>query len=285
MPETIRELLTTSAGTEGSLLIEKKIFDTLIESVKKRLIGRQLAAYVIGPDGIPGSSVDVNLVTPDSMRVFAVAEGAAIPLDAPAYTSINLKPLKYAVRIAITKEMMEDGKWNMLENALMYAGREMAENEDNLIIADALDNAASTQSGGATLAISDITTAMLGLENNDYKATDLIMGYECLSDLRNIDTFVEANKLGTREMLETGYLGTLFGMKCWQFSTNVAPSSTYAKYAYIIDKDHAFVIAEKRPVTVENYDDKTFDLSGAVVTQRIKVSYLRTAAIYKITTS
>lgn len=285
MVEKIQELLTTATGTEGSLLIEKKIFDTLIQAVKKRLIGRQLAAYTIGPDGIPGSSVDINLVTPDSMRVYAVAEGAAIPLDAPAYTSINLKPIKYAVRIAVTKEMMEDGKWNMLENALMYAGRELAENEDLLIIQDALDNAASTQAGGAAMTISDITTAMLGLENNDYKPTDLLMGYEVLADLRNIDTFVEANKLGTREMLETGFIGTLLGMKCWQFSTNVAPSSTYAKYAYVIDKDHAFVVAEKRPVTVENYDDKTFDLSGAVATQRLKVSYLRTAAIYKITTS
>ena len=38
-----------AAGSEGSLLIQKKIYDTLIEAVMKKLIGRQLAAFVIGP--------------------------------------------------------------------------------------------------------------------------------------------------------------------------------------------------------------------------------------------
>ena len=214
-----------------------------------------------------------------------VAEGAAIPLDAPDYTSFNLKPVKYAVRILATKEMLEDGKWNLMEHALKVAGREFAENEDNLIIADALDNANSNHTGGSTAAISDITTAMLTLENADYTPTDILCGYEFFNDLRNIDTFVEANKLGTREMIETGYVGIYFGLKFWQFSTNVAPSTTYAKYAYVIDRNHAFVMAEKRPITVENYDDTAFDMSGAVVTQRIKVRQLRAKAIYKIITS
>ena len=73
MPK-IQEFLQTSIGAQGTLLIERKIYDTLIEAVKKKLIGRQLAAFVIGPDGIPGSTVEINTVTPDSMRVYAVAE-------------------------------------------------------------------------------------------------------------------------------------------------------------------------------------------------------------------
>jgi hypothetical protein len=219
------------------------------------------------------------------MRVYQVAEGASIPLDVAAYDSFNMKPDKYAVRIAVTKEMMEDGKWNLIEHNLMVAGIEVAENEDLLIIRDALDQAANTQAGGASGTISDITRGMQYLEDSDYTPSTMFVGPEFANDLRNIDTFVEANKLGTREMFETGFVGRIFGMDVLRFSTNVAPSTTYSKYAYIIDKNHAFVIAEKRPVTVENYDDKVHDLSGAVVTQRIKVRQLRAAAICKITTS
>jgi hypothetical protein len=86
-------------------------------------------------------------------------------------------------------------------------------------------------------------------------------------------------------MFTTGFVGQIYGMNVLKFSQTAAPSATYAKYAYVTDKAHAFVIAEKRPVTVENYDLATHDMSGAVVTQRIAVKPLRTAAICKITTS
>jgi len=42
----VKELLQTDIGTEGSLLIPKKIYDTLIEEVDKALIPRDEAALV-----------------------------------------------------------------------------------------------------------------------------------------------------------------------------------------------------------------------------------------------
>jgi HK97 family phage major capsid protein len=276
----IKEFLTTSSGTEGSLLIEKKIYDTLIEAVQKKLVGRALAAIYIGPDGIPGSSVDIDTVDADSMAVTKVAEGAAVPIETVGYSSANHKPAKYGVRPLITKEMQEDAKWDLIAHNIMVAGREMAENEDALIIT-ALDNAANTVSGGASVTIANITRAMQYLEDSDYAPTDMLVGPEVANDLRNIDTFVEADKLGSREMLDTGYIGKLFGMNVHVISAAIITSTN----AYVIDKNHAFVIAEKRPVTIEQYDDATHDLSGVVVTQRIAVGYLRTSAIAKITSS
>lgn len=285
MSKNIQELLTTAAGTEGSLLIEKKIYDTLIEAVIKKLIGRTHAAIDIPAAQIPGSSIDIDLVTPDSMKVYRVAEGAAIPLDVEAYTSFNMKPDKYAVRIAVTKEMLEDGKWNLIEHNIKTAGTEMAENLDLLIIQDALDHATNTITGGAAITIANITRAMQYLEDEDYEATHMFVGPEVANDIRNIDTFAEANKFGNREMMESGFITKIYGMDVIKFSAKVAPSTTYSKYAYIIDKEHAFVIAEKRGITVENYDDAIHDLSGASVTQRIKVRYMRADAICKITTT
>lgn len=283
--KTIKELLQTSAGTEGSKLIEKKIYDTLVEAVEKKHIGRAAAAIVVGPSGIPGSSIDIDLATADSQKVYVVAEGASVPIDVVDYTSFNMKPVKYGVRIPVTKEMMEDGKWDLIEHNIRFAGTKIADNEDLLIIRDALDSASNTQSGGAAITIGDITRAMQYLEDSDYSPTHLIVGAEVANDLRNIDTFVEAQKLGTREMFETGFIGRVYGMDVLRFSTNAAPTTTYSKYAYVIDKQHAYIMAEKRTVTVENYDDAVHDLTGAVVTQRIAVKALRAGAICKITTS
>ena len=281
----VQELLQTDLGTEGQLLIPRKIHDTLIEEFDKALIPRSEAAMFFGPSQIPGSSVDVDLVTPNAMDIRIVGEGAESPIDQSAYTSFNLKPQKYGVAIRITQEMLEDAKWNLLQHNLKVAGKRFAENETKLILQDALDNASNTVSGGAAITIANITRAMQHLDDEDYTPTTLFVGMEVLNDLRNIDTFVEAQKVGNTEMLQRGFLGTIYGLNVIKFSTNAAPSSTYSKYAYITDKMHAYVIAEKRPVTVANFEMPVYDMSAANITQRIKVRHLRANAIAKITTS
>jgi HK97 family phage major capsid protein len=276
----VRELLSTDLGTEGQLLIVRKIFDTLIPEVEKSLIPRSEAAIV--ETKIPGSSLDVDLITENTMDVREVGEGAEFPLDQAEYTSFNLKPVKYGVAIRITKELMEDGKWNLLANNIELAGRRLAENENSLIVSNALDNASNTVAGGAAITIANITRAMQYLEDVDYSPTTLFVGMEVLNDLRNIDTFVEADKLGSREMLQRGFVGVLYGLNVIRVSTNAGMTTTSS---YVTDRSAAYIIAEKRPITVEGFDLVTFDMTGSVVSQRITVRQLRANAIAKITTS
>lgn len=280
----IKELLQTDLGTEGALLIPKKIYDTLIEEVDKNLIPRSEAAIYFGAGDIPGSSIDVDLVTPNMMKVRVVGEGAESPIDQTAYTSFNMKPVKYGVAVRITKEMLEDGKWNLLQHNIMIAGKRFAENETNLILT-AFGSGTNTVTGGAAITIANITRAMQYLDDADYSPTTLFVGPEVLNDLRNIDTFVEANKVGNTDMLDRGFLGTIYGLNVLKFSTNAAPSSTYSKYAYVTDKKWAYIIAEKRPVTISNFELPVYDMSAANITQRIKVRHLRADAICIITTT
>ena len=274
----IKEFLTTSAATEGQLLIERKIYDTLVEAATKKRVGRELAAIYIGPGGIPGSSVDIDLVTADSMAVLTIAEGAAVPIETVNYTSTNLKPLKYGVRPLITKEMQEDGKWDLMEHNIKVAGTEMGENEDKLIIT-ALDSAANTITGAEAITLANISRAMQYLEDSDYAATDIVCGPEVANDFRMIDIFQRPSE--TPEMMKTGFIGTIYGCAVHVVSGAIITGT----YCYVLDKNHAFVIAEKRPISVERYDDVTHDLSGAVVTQRITVKILRTSAVCLITTT
>ena len=282
--KAIQELLSTGMGTEGQLLIPRKIHDTLIEEVDKNLIPRSEAAIYFGPSDIPGSSIDVDLVDPNKMDVRIVAEGAEIPIDQSEYESFNMKPQKWGVGLRITREMLEDSKWNLLQHNVKIAGKRFAENETSLILSDALGNYGNLVTGGASLTIANITRAMQYLDDADYTPTTLFVGMEALNDLRNIDTFVEANKVGNTDMLQRGFLGTIYGLSVLKFSTNAAPTTTYSKYAYVTDRMHAYCIAEKRPVTVENFEMPVYDMSAASITQRIKVRHMRANAIAKITT-
>lgn len=278
----IKEYITTADGSPGALLIPRLIMPTLIDAVDKALVPRELAAWV--KTGFEGSDFRVNLVTPTYLRIRTIAEGAELPLDAAAFTSITFAPRKYGVAIRITREMMEDSQFDILQANLREVGRRFAENETSLILT-ALDGAANTVTGGASITIANIATAILNVHNNDFKATDFLIGNEVLQDLQNIDTFVEANKAGNTELMSTGFIGNIFGMRVNLFSTNAAPTTTYARYGYVFDRTQAYGIAIKRDITVENFNLPTFDMEGAAITQRIAVAALRTAAISLITTT
>lgn len=278
----LTEYISTGVGTEGSLLIARKILPTLVEESMKALIPRELAAMYIGPGQIPGSSIDINRRVENTLDVRNVGEGAEIPLDRGEYNNLNVKPLKYGVAIRITREMLEDANFNLLDYDIMMAGKRFAENENSLIISNALEAAANTVSGGAAITVANITRAIQYLNDADKKATDFIIGYEVLNDLQNIDTFVEFQKVGNTEMLQRGFVGTIYGMNVVAVSTNAGMTATSA---YVIDRNYAYVIVEKRPITVENFELPSFDMSAAAITQRIGVQPLRTNAIARITTS
>lgn len=282
----INEYLNTDDGTAGTLLIPKLIMPTLIAERDKALLPREMAAQVWGPSQISGSSFTVNLDEVDTMSVRKVGEGAEIPLDNQGYETVTYTPVKYGVAIRITREMQEDSQFELLQRNISLAGKRFAENETKLVLT-ALDGANSTTSGGAQITISNITESMQDVEDEDFEPTDIIMGNEVIRDLRNIDTFVEANKAGNREMMERGFVGTIYAMTAAKFSssTKVAPSTSHKKYAYIFDRSEAYGIAIKRDITVENFDLATYDMSGAAVTQRIDVQLLRSKAVSRITTA
>ena len=282
--ETIKELLNTGLATAGSLLIVKKIHDTLIDEVDKVLIPRSEAAYYFGPAQIPGGSIDIDLTDPNTGDIRVVAEGAEVPIDQATYASTNIKPVKYGMAIRITREMLEDAKWNLLDHNIKVAGKRFAEKETELVITQ-LDSAGNTVSGGAAATIANITRAMQYLDDNDYTGTTILMGNEFLNDLRNIDTFVEADKAGNREMLSTGFVGNIYGLNVLKFSTNAAPSSTYSKYAYVYDKNQAYALAEKRPITIERFQLPSCDMSAAAITWRFAAKIIRSNAVAKITTA
>jgi hypothetical protein len=280
----VQELLSTGIGTEGSLIIVKKIHDVMIEETDKALIPREMAALYIGPAMIPGSSYDLDLEQENKMDVRLISEGTEIWLDQDEYTSTNLKPKKYGIAVKITGEMREDSKWPLLERNVKKAAKRFAENETNLILTQ-LQGCTNNISGGSATTSANIARGIQYLNDADYEPTDLLIGPEVLNDLMNIDLFTEAHKAGDAEMLKRGYRGIIYGLRVSKFSANAAPSTTYSKYAYVIDRDNSYVIAEKRPITVENFKLPLFDMDGAAVTQRIVVSRLRDSATCRISTS
>lgn len=284
----IQEYITRDTGVAGTLLVPKLIFPVLVDEVDKNLLPKELAAIYQTPaqTANQGRSWTINLIKPDSMDVREVSEGAEIPMDALEYdTSVTIEPVKYGIAIRITREMMEDGQFDLFQRHLQYAGKRFAEKETELIISE-LHSTTNAVTGGAAITIANIAEGMNYLERYDYTPTDMLVGDEVLQDLRNIDTFVEVDKSGNSDMIKTGFLGTIFGLNVVKFSRNAtATPTTYCKYAYIIDRANAYVVSYKRDLTIENFDLPTYDMQGAAITMRMDVEYLRDYATCEITTA
>lgn len=281
--QKIQELLTTGMGTEGSLLIVKTIADTLVEDVVANTIPRTYAAFVFGPADIQGSSIDVNTEDLNSMVVEVTAEGAEIPLGNPQFSTFNLKPKKVAIRPQITREMIEDGKFNLIQLSIKRAARKLNEYESSRIVA-ALDACANTVSGGASLTVANITRAMQYLDDNRFKPRVLIVGPEVVNDIRNLSAFSAAYEYGNNVQQMQGLVGKIFGMEVHMVSTGGLTGYT-STTAYVIDPEYAFVLAEKRPITMETFNDTMHDMEGVVISQRIEAANLRSVATAKITTA
>lgn len=290
MPQSASKLFTdgkqsgdaTAGSSSGSHLIPRTLFNNLLMEMRKVLVLRQLVSRVIGPGSIGGSSIDIPIRKKDSMEVHQVNEGASIPLDVEQYDSFNLKPTKYGIRIMISREMQEDSMFDVMAMNMDTAGYELADNEESLIIA-ALDTGTgqsdSTQiaNSNATLPISDITAAMRGIEEENYVPTDMVIGVEIADDLRNIDTFTEADKAGINDPSKR-LIGRIFAMNVF-VSNNVN-----ALRAFLVDRRWALIAAEKRPVMMEQYREWSRDTDFAVATQRIVFRHLFSGAMARIIT-
>lgn len=261
----LQELLTRDAESETILT---DIYRTIIDAVKTDLISTNLIARRFGPGDIPGSNINIIKQTKNQLAVSEVGEAQEIPISVDKVFSFATDIRKYGVRPLITREMQEDSLFNLIEANLREAGYQFARKIDALAFTRARAGAGNTVTGGAAITVANIVSAINNLESNDYKATDYVVGASVAQDLRNIDTFVEANKAGVSDP-SNSLIGTIFGMKVWQ--TNQLPNATDS---LVIDRRWAMYMAEKRPLTIERYNDVIRQLDGIVLSARLDVDIM-----------
>ena len=269
-------LSSGATSTGANVLAPTMLYDTLQSAVQARLVWRNLAAMIIPPAEIPGPAVAISLQDVDSITVHKVAEGAEIPFDAESYTKRTLTPAKYGVNVGITREMIEDAQFSVVSLNMQTAGYALAKNEDTLAETELSTYAGQSVSlTGGVLTYSDIIEGVKDIESNYFRPITIVVSVTHAEDIRNIDTFVEANKAGITDPSKR-LIGTIFGMKV-VVSDNLTDDTSY-----IVDPDKAFAIGDKRAVTMEGFDDYARDMHHIVATQRVGVTYLFANAICKL---
>lgn len=269
-----------------SELVKQQLYDVIKEASIEARIGRQLV------DVIPmktGTTLDFILADKDSLEFRRVAEGALIPIDVEAYTKVSVTPKKWGTHVMVSREIQEDANWDVIKRNLRQVGREAGVRED-FVIFEAFNDSTNgfpsennRTSAGTELSIADIVNGMYDVEENDYNPNVMVIHPKQVSELRQIDTFVEADKVGSRATFEKGFVGRIFGMdvvisrSCWFGGST--------EYAWILDTREAGVLVLRRPLTMKTYEIPERDAIGVACTFRAEARAVRPKAGCRITIS
>jgi len=270
---------------DESELIIQNLFSKIVDAKLATAAGRQVVDVINMADK-KSSTLDIDLEdvhTHNFNRV--VAEGAPYPLDAETYTKVQVTAKKYGHAFGITDEMVEDANWNLIERRLRNAGAEMARKEDALITA-AFDNSTTgiasetnhaITSTGTELGINDLLRGRRRILENNYNPTVAWINPTQEEELLNLDTFVEADKVGNRQGFERGLVGKFAGMMFLRNNT-ISEDTTY-----VLDPMNCGILAVRKPMFVEQWRDPLRDLTIAKVGQRMASRVLRPKAGAAIT--
>jgi len=278
MAFNIMETLDTSS--ESHLILTDK-YRQMIDYAKTQTVFKNLAAKVF--TNIPGSSYQVEMPDADSLAFHLRAEGAQSVLDNETYSELTFTPQMWSADIKMTYEAEQDYLFDVMDMNMKTTAYEAAKKIDNLC-ARALEQGAVANTvthvvtGGTPVTNANLVAAMRLLEDDDYTCSDVVFCAEHIEDLRDTDTFVEANKLGNREEFQTGYLGVVHGMRVWHTNNEYTTGSSY-----VIDKNYAFAIAEKMPLSLKPWEDVRRGLKGFTAYMRFDTGYLRKEACSQIT--
>ena len=273
-------------------LVKQQLYDVIKQASIEASVARQIVQVV---PLRAGAALDFVLADKDSMEFRRVAEGARIPIDNEAYTKVTVTPVKWGNQIVVSKEIQEDANWDVVQRNLKQAGREAAVREDNIVFtalgdttngfSSATTNSTSHNytSAGTEIGIADIVTGARLVRHNDYQPNTLILHPQQLGEIQQIDTFVEADKLGSQEMLLRGQVGKIYGLNVLVTTTAWVGGTT--QYAWVLDSKEAGVLVVRRPLTMKTYEIPERDAIGVAVTFREEARCLRAASGVRITVS
>jgi hypothetical protein len=284
-----RELLLTE-GVVTTNLIPTEIYNTVIDGSKPRRCAMDACQV------IPMSS-DIENVPLGGTEEYApeVPQGAKIPQNNDNYSYRALTAIKYAELPSVTREMIDDGAWGMLEREYMMAGRRIQNSINRKWIISLADNAGNEHdANGSNWGYAAVIAAMKECEKDGFIPDTLVLSPEAAYKLRADLVPSSSNPGAGDEAIRTGYLPTL-GMKFFVCGISTAatagmPAGTQT-WAYAADSNIGMIImdsfagacvGQRQDIMVEEYKDPIRDLAGAKVTWRGCPSYLQSNAVCRV---
>ena len=282
--EPVRELLL-SETIESTTLIQAEAHATVMEGSEPSICLRRALPTV----GMKSRTMNWT-VGETGTYAPEVPEATDIPIDNQDYDTVEFKAKKYGVRPLITKELIEDGLFNVAELEMRKAGRRVENRLNQNGITELIDSAGLEHDcANANVGIKAIASAVSLVRAAGFNPDTLIMHPE--AEAAVLQEFVPTNYYPTEAIVNTGMVPNILGLRSFTCGVTNHSSGTetwgYGSAAdeigmVVYDSIAAAAIGMRRDITVENYDDPIKDMVGMTVTSRFDVEAIVANACCKI---
>ena len=279
----VRELLVSEA-IESTTLIQTEMYNTVLAGAEPVKCMRQALPII----SAKSNTLRVPL---GEAGTYAgeVAEGAEIPIDVQDYTYRDFTIRKYGVRPLITKEMVEDGLYDVVALEVQKAGARIENKINQAALSAILQNSGNSADCGGSGAtpVAKLAEAIAANQTDGYNSNCIILHPGMVGAVMSAFTSV-ATSIGDA-ITRGGMVGTLLG--CPIYTTGVTDDSSTYTWGWgtdnyigglVINRENAGAIAMRRDITVQRYEDPIRDLVGMGVTARFGCNYFFADAIARV---
>lgn len=268
----VKELLLTEA-VESTTLIQSEAHATVMEGSEPSICVRRALDMVQMKSRTMNWTIgETGTYAPE------VAEATDIPIEDQDYDTVEFVAKKYGVRPLITKELIEDGLFNVAELEMRKAGRRVENRLNQNGIAELIDSAGLEHDTAATnTGIKAIASAVSKVRAAGFNPDTLIMHPSAEAVV--LQEFVPTNYYPVESIVKTGMVPNILGLKTYTCGVTKLATGTQ-EWDYDTDGDIGMVVYDsvaaaaigmRRDITVENYDDPIKDMVGMSVTSRFDV--------------
>jgi hypothetical protein len=292
---TLKALLKAENATDGAYLIQEEVYNTVIEGAEPVKCFRNILPVInVGTSSIRVVIGESGTYAPE------VPEGGVIPIETQEYSKVDIPVLKYGCRPLVTNELIEDGLWDIVEMEVRKTGLRL-ENRLNreclkrlLHSTNGFTTTATNCDAASAFTVADLADARTAVMQENFMPDTLVLSPIHEGFLFKDSNLVYANRAGTDVPLKNGQLlSTILGLKPFVCSATTGASTVSATapewgtatdsagyYASMVFDSTAppAMIAMRRDIQVEQYDDPIHDLIGVSCTMRFGVRTIHAKA-------
>ena len=273
--EQIRKLLSTEALESG--LIQTEAHKTVLEGAQPMISMRDamqmnqmhslVQTWPLGESGITASGTYSN----------QVAEGAQIPVRTQDYSTLTFTAKKYAERVVVSSELMDDSFVNLMDQELRFAGRRIENQLNQDAITELIDTCSTNEvdTAGTNQGIKAVAAAVSKVRASGFTPDTLVMHPE--AEALVLQEFVPTNYYPTESIVNTGMVPNILGLKT--YTCGVVDNGTQ-EWGYAADGEIGMMVFDsvavgaigmRMDMNITEYEDPVRDASGATVISRFDV--------------
>lgn len=274
----------------GASLIQEEVYKQVVEGAQKAVCFRDIIPIIKTGKGelripkVAGADYAED-----------VAEGAAIPVKTGTYSHVSISIKKIGERPLITREMIDDALFDVVELELKRTGHALENKFNRDCIYELITGSTGTAIDPTTdsFTVSYLAKAIKNVKTNNFNPDTAIFHPFAEAQLFSDSNLVYVSYAGTEMTLREGKIPKLLGLQIKTLSVTTGDSTYYWDdtddtnhyMAAVLDSAKAIFAGIREDITINNYNDPIYDLVGIAATMRYGVKTVNGAASVLINTN